>query len=62
MTKKFDAVKFQRQRRRALSTKLGKMSPKDILNYFQTSPSITTKPKRSRATAHNNRSHGAHIL
>jgi hypothetical protein len=49
MNKKFNAVKFQRERRVALSDKLSKMSQKEIVKYFQHTPSIQTKRKPTRA-------------
>lgn len=51
MNKKYDAVKFQRERREALSEKLSKMSPKEIVKYFQHTPSTPTRRKRARATS-----------
>ena len=35
MNKKFDSVKFQRERREKLSQKLAKMTPKEIVKYFK---------------------------
>lgn len=48
MTKKFDAVKFQRERRKASSEKLSRMSLKEIVKHFQHTPSMPTRRKRAR--------------
>lgn len=50
MNKKFDAVKFQRERRRNLAEKLTKMTPKEIVNFFKSSLPTTSRRKRMRAT------------
>jgi hypothetical protein len=49
MSKAFDAVKFQRERRTELSKKLSKMTAKEIVEYFKkVSPPITKKKKSTR--------------
>jgi len=62
MNKKFDSVAFQRERREALSKKLSKMSPKEIVEYFHSETLPTTPRKRTRAAAHNNQKHVVHIV
>ena len=61
MNKKFDSVAFQRERREALSKKLSKMSPKEIVAYFHSETLPTTPRKRTRAAAHNNQKHVAAV-
>lgn len=48
MNKTFDSVRFQRQRRRTLSVKVARMSPKEIVEYFQSTP--PTFPRRRRGS------------
>jgi hypothetical protein len=53
MNKTFDSVKFQRQRRWTLSAKVARMSPKEIVEYFQsTPPTVARRRRASGATAH----------
>ncbi len=61
MKKTFDAVTFQRERRKALSAKLANMSPKEIVKYFQSEPLIPSRRMRARATAHNKQKHDVRI-
>ena len=58
MKKTFDAVTFQRERRKTLSAKLAKMSPEQIVKYFQSMEMTPRRRVRSRATAHNTRNNG----
>lgn len=46
MTKSFDAVKFQRERRSELSKKLSKMTTKQVVEYFKKVNPPTTKKRR----------------
>ena len=59
MNKPFDTVKFQRERRKAMSAKLAKKSAKEIVKYFETNLPPIKRRRRSRATAHNSGNNGA---
>jgi hypothetical protein len=49
MSKTFDAVKFQRERRTEMSKKLSKMTAREIVEYFKkVSPPIPKKKKNTR--------------
>lgn len=50
MTKAFDSVEFQRERRVELSKKLAKMSKEEILKYFKSRGYSTKRKKVKRAT------------
>lgn len=45
MSKKFDAVEFQRKRRTELSKKLSGMTPEEIVGYFKSKSKIYKKSK-----------------
>jgi len=52
MKKAFDAVKFQRERRTALSKKLEGMTPKEAIEFLRKSvPPITKKHSKTRHRA-----------
>ena len=60
MNKTFDSVKFQRQRRRTLSANVARMSPKEIVEYFQSTPPTVPRRRRgSSATARSAQKHDA---
>ncbi|MBI4549080.1 MAG: hypothetical protein HY707_13940 [Ignavibacteriae bacterium] len=51
MNKMFDAVKFQRERRRSLAEKLTKMTPKEMVKFFKSFGPATSRRKRMRTTS-----------